>query len=50
MKQMTWNENASLDGVKIEFESHVDKAVRDKLEEVLRFLSVDHQNSKTVRK
>ncbi len=50
MKQIIWNENTFIEGVKIEFESHVDKAVRDKLEEVLRFLSIDHQDSKTVRK
>ena len=50
MKQIKWNENTFIEGVKIEFESHVDKAVRDKLEEVLRFLSIDNQDSKTVRK
>lgn len=50
LKQITWNENTFIEGVKIEFESNVDKGVRDKLEEVLRLLIVDHQESKNVRK
>ncbi len=50
MKQIKWNENTFIEGVKIEFDSHVEKTVRNKIEEVLRFLIIDHQDSKSVRK
>lgn len=50
MKQIKWNENAFIEGVRIEFEPHVDKNVRKKLEEVLRYIIVDHQDLKTIRK